>query len=997
MRTLPARRLGLVAAAAVLLPLAGALAQNNSGAGGTNSSTASTRDGGGLKVLNLEDYGRWQRIGGAAISADGKWMHYTLTQNEGGEPRLFIKNIDRGDSLMIVLGGGGGAGGRGGGGGRGAAAAAGGGSGPAFSDDSKWITYTVTGGAGRGAGRGAAGGGGGGRGRGGPPQTPPQAGAGTQQAAAPASHLELRNLATGEVQNFTGVASSRFSPGTKYLVLRMNRPQGAPAGSTAADLVLHDLTTGMDRNIGNVNQYEFDDAGKLLAYTVDAPEKLGNGVFILDPTKGETMTLTTAQAEFDALAWNDNNTGLSVLKGDKPAGMKQKSNVLLAWTGIGAAGMPKPFSFDPSKDASFPKNFVVSEYSAPRWSPDGSKLFIGIKEQEPEVPAADSIKANVDVYHWKDQTPQSVQAVQIQQLRRATFPAVINVATGKFTRLGDDEMRTVTIAANNNVGVGRNDAKYRGEIAWGGSRADVYKVDVNSGAKTLIASALSRTYGTSPDSKWFLYLQNKQMKAFNLETGNATTLDASGVPNKNYLNEDDDHAYEIPIWGVGGWTRDGKAVLLYDKYDVWSVPFDGGKATNVTQGVGRQQQIQFRVTRFGGGGGGGRGGRGGRGGGGAAADSDGVDMTQPITMSAYGTMTKKYGFWKVTPGQAPQQIIWVDKNVGGIIKAENADRMLFTEQDFNEFPDYWVTNTAFANPKRMTDANPIIKEYAWSPGKVLVDYKNSKGVPLQGTLYLPAGYEKGKRYPMLVEFYEIMSNTHHNFSTPGYSNSPQLSTYASNGYLVFQPDMVYEIGRPGTSAVDCMTAAVKKVIEMGYADPKHIGLHGHSWSGYQSSYIVTQTDMFAAVVTGAPPTNLLSFYDELYKSSGTVQQGITTVGQVRMGANVTPFNSTKLYEEQSPIFHVDNIKTPFMILQGTADGAVDYVEGLQFFNAARAAGKQVIELSYPDEAHNLTNRDNQKDFTIRMKQFFDHYLMDKPMPEWMANGLPQVKKGSPIK
>jgi dipeptidyl aminopeptidase/acylaminoacyl peptidase len=215
--------------------------------------------------------------------------------------------------------------------------------------------------------------------------------------------------------------------------------------------------------------------------------------------------------------------------------------------------------------------------------------------------------------------------------------------------------------------------------------------------------------------------------------------------------------------------------------------------------------------------------------------------------------------------------------------------------------------------------------------------------------------------------------------------------------VVFQPDVVYEIGKPGTSAVDCVTSGVKKVIEMGYADPKHIGLHGHSWGGYQSSFILTQTDMFAAVVTGAPPTNLISFYDEHYKSTGTIQQGITTVGQVRMGAGVDPWNNTKMFEDQSPIFHVKNIKTPFMILQGGDDGAVDYVEGSQFFNAARALGKQVIFLSYPGQPHNLTDRDDQKDFAIRMRQFFDHYLMEKPMPEWMANGLPQVKKGAAIK
>jgi len=250
---------------------------------------------------------------------------------------------------------------------------------------------------------------------------------------------------------------------------------------------------------------------------------------------------------------------------------------------------------------------------------------------------------------------------------------------------------------------------------------------------------------------------------------------------------------------------------------------------------------------------------------------------------------------------------------------------------------------------------------------------------------------------MLVEFYEIMSNTHHNFETPGYADSPQIAMYASNGYMVLQPDIVYEIGKPGTSAVDCITSAVKKVIALGYADPKHIGLHGHSWGGYQSSFIVTQTDMFAAVVTGAPPTNLTSFYDELYKSTGTVQQGITTVGQVRLGAGVDPWTDTKMFEDQSPIFHVKNIKTPFMILQGGDDNAVDYVEGLQFFNAAREQGKKVIFLSYPGQPHNLTDRNDQKDFAIRMKQFFDHYLMDKPMPDWMANGLPQVEKGGPIR
>lgn len=990
------RRLPLATALAIA-PLIGLPAQ------GSSQNAPATQQGSrapDLKVLNLEDYGRWNRIGSTAISRDGKWMTFTYTPNEGGDPVLHVRQLDGDKDYTTSLGAAPGGGGRAGGGGRGGAG--GGGNAPSFSDDSRWAAYFVNP-ASRAAGAGRGG-------RGGAPQAPAAGRGGAQTPAVP-GHLELLNLATGEKSAITNAGSWKFSPDSRLIAVRFNRapaPGGAAAGGTAgtagapaatpassgADLILRDLATGVDQAIGNVNLFEFDDSGKLFAYTVDAAEKFGNGVYLLDPANGTTRVLNTGSAIYDALTWSSEGTNLAALRGDKSKDMKQRDNVLFAWNNL-ASGPAKPFVFDPSKDPSFPKAMVVSEYTPPRWSPDGTRLFIGIKEQEPEILATDSIKANVDVFHYKDVVPQSVQIVQIAQTRRATYPAVLSINTGKFVRLGDEMMRTITNAANNKVAIGRSDTAYRGEIAWGANRQDLFKVDLATGVRTPIEKGLSRTYGTSPDSKWFLYLKNKQVQAFNLDNGSVVTLDATTIPGKSYVNEDDDHAYEKPIWGLGGWTRDGKSVLLYDKFDVWQAPLDGGKPINLTKGLGRAQQVQFRVTRFSAGGGGGRGGRGG--GGAAAADSDGVDLAQPVTLSAYGDRNKKSGYWKVTSGQAPMPIVWVDKNIGGVVKAGDTDRIIYTEQDFDQFPDFWVSNTAFASPKKVTDANPILREYAWSPKKVLVDYTTAKGHKLQGTLMLPAGYEPGKKYPMLVEFYEIMSNTHHNFSIPGYSNSPQLSTYASNGYLVFQPDMVYEIGTPGSSALDCMTSAVKKVIELGYADPKRIGLHGHSWSGYQSSYIVTQTDMFAAVVTGAPPTNLISFYDELYKSAGTPQQGITTVGQVRMGANVTPWNSTKLYEDQSPIFHVDNIKTPFMILQGVEDGAVDYVEGLQFFNAARAAGKKVILLSYPGEAHNLTNRDNQKDFTIRMKQFFDTYLMDKPMPQWMTDGLPQSKKGGPIR
>jgi dipeptidyl aminopeptidase/acylaminoacyl peptidase len=329
--------------------------------------------------------------------------------------------------------------------------------------------------------------------------------------------------------------------------------------------------------------------------------------------------------------------------------------------------------------------------------------------------------------------------------------------------------------------------------------------------------------------------------------------------------------------------------------------------------------------------------------------------------------------------------------IASLQKADSANTFLFTKQTFEEFPDLWVSGQDLASARRITDANPQREEYAWGR-RILIDYTDARGNELQATLALPANYEPGRRYPMLVYFYEKMSQNHHVFSMPVYDDRPHMSTYASDGYLVLQPDVVYEIGRPGSSALDDVGSAVRKVIELGYADPERIGLQGHSWGGYQSSFIVTQTDLFAAVVTGAPPTNLVSFYNELYKSTGTVQQGITEIGQVRMGDGATPWTEHELYESQSPVHQAENITTPFLILHGTDDGAVDWHQGLEFYNAARRLGKQVILLSYPGEGHHLGRKENQIDFQIRMKQYFDHYLKGTPAPRWMTDGVPHLQK-----
>lgn len=880
------------------------------------------------KVLSLDDYGIWRRVTSTALSADGAWISYAYAPNEGdGALHLHSLTMDRVHTITR-------------------------GTGPAFSDDSRWAGYFIS------------------------PPTPRPGAPRPVGVASPASQrtFELRDLTTGETFSVSNAASFAFANGGQTLAVRTAKAV-ASAKHDGADLIVRDLRTGVTRNIGNVSQYAFNEAGTHLAWTVDAANQLGNGVYMLTLATGETRALDDAAADYAQLSWSETGSQLAVLRGSTPEGKLQRENVLLLFLDTGTT-RARTVTLSTAGNSTL-TGYVLSEFAPLRWAPDGQSLLLGVKEQDVEPKKSDDPAPNVDVWHWKDPDPQSVQIVRLNQERRSTYPALVQLPAASVRVLGDSAMRSVQATVNQRWGIGRVDTAYRGEVAWGSSRADYYRVNMSTGERTLIARGLARTMGTSPDSRWFLYLEQGRVHAYDLERGSDVIVDAS-TPTR-FVDITDDHAYELPTYGVAGWSADGKSVLLNHQFDIWQLALDGSRAVNLTRGVGEREQIRFRIVRN-------------ADGARRSADEQGIDLARPIVLSAYGEWTKKSGYYELRPGREPMVLRFEDRAVGGYVASRNGQRVAFTQGSFSEYPDWYVSDRALSAPRKVTDANPHLVEYAWG-SKMLVDYTNSKGQRLQGTLTLPANYEPGKRYPMLVYFYERMSQNHHSFSMPVYDDRVHISTYASNGYLVLQPDIVYEIGKPGSSALDCVTNAVQKVIEMGYADPARIGLQGHSWSGYQSSFILTQTDMFRTVVTGAPPTNLMSFYGTLYRSSGTIQQGISEVGQVRMGAGATPWTAKELYESQSPVHNVQNIRVPFMILHGTEDGAVDWMQGLEFYAAARRMGKEVIMLSYPGEPHHLGKKENQKDFQVRMRQFFDHHLKDAPAPRWMTDGVPQVRKG----
>jgi dipeptidyl aminopeptidase/acylaminoacyl peptidase len=820
------------------------------------------------------------------------------------------------------------------------------GSGPVFSDDSRWLAFTTeTGGEG-------------------------------EEQTRTLHLLDLTNDGRWEVEN---PSSLSFSDDSRWFAVHKSGG-GGEGEARGSDLILRNLQDGSLTNLGNVAEVAFNEGSTHLAFVVDAEGRAGNGLFLFDLWGARVVPLSTGDALYQGLSWNESGTALAILRGDKAEGAVQRENQLLTFRGLGptaaASFRPPPEIYDPAQDSDFPAGFVISEFRAPSWSEDGARVFIGIKEQLEEVEEEEGPKADVVVWHWNDKRVQSLQQVQAGRDRRATHLSVVNLDGMRFFQLATESMEQVQPTQDGRWVIGFDDSRYWWDRDHENNRDDVYRIDPASGGKTLIAESLITSMGTSPDSEWFLYWQDQQVMAYALASGRTVNLTeaAGGV---DFENKEFDRPVEKPTYGVGGWSVDGDVVFLNHRFDVWRVPLDGGEAVNLTGGMGERDQIRFRILDL-------------------NPEDDGIDTSEPILLSAYGEWTKRSGYYRAQAGRHPEELIYDDAMFGttgfqgsGIRKAEGSDRVLFTRQTFSEFPDYWVSDTQMRNPRKVTEANPQQAEYLWG-SRVLVDYTDNRGHDLQATLTLPADHVEGRRYPMIIYFYEKMSQRHHEYSRPTYDDRPHMSTYASNGYLVLMPDIVYDMGYPGSSSLDDVVSAAQAVIDGGYADPDRICLQGHSWGGYETSFIVTQTDMFACVVTGAPLTNLVSMHNILYKRSGNPNANLIEWGQGRM--DTTPFHNLERYVAESPIHNVQGITTPFLILHGTEDGAVDWNQGLEYYIAARRMGKEVILLSYPGEPHHLGREENQKDFQIRMKQYFDHYLKDAPAPTWMTDGVSFLEK-----
>jgi dipeptidyl aminopeptidase/acylaminoacyl peptidase len=917
-----------------------------------------------LKQLDPADLAFWKNVRFTALSNDGKWFAYQLTPNEG-DAEVVVRPTAEGEERRFKIGeppppaGGFGGGGN---------------TSVVISDDGKWLGFFKY-------------------------PTAADAKKLKKDRKPVQSGVVLLNLATGETREFDKVRRFSFAPKqANWLALQRYAAEGAPAGA-GADLLLVDVRNGAITSIGNVGEFAFDDAGTRLAWTIEGRDLVGNGLQVRDLKTDVVRVLDSEKALYRRLAWADSGLALAVLRGRPDSAASDTSYVVLGYAGFTPA--MKGVVFTPTDTGGFPSGLRIVPDRAPRWAADRSAIYFGIaprrtapesKTPRPDVRPAAGIPGAMQatgrgvgeedelpslvIWHGKDPRLQSQQQIEESRDKTFSFLAAYRVGDRKFVRLGTDETRDVALAPNERWAIGSDVRGYERAGNIDGMRYhDVYAIDTRTGERKLAVKKSPNREFISPDGSRFLYFDDGQYRVYDMAAGTSRIITA-GAP-VTFVDTEDDHNVDRPPVAPMGWSKDGNAVLLSDNWDVWRVPVNGtGKPVNLT-GNGKATGVRYQRRVV------------------IDPQERGVDLSKPFYISTYGERTKKEGLALVNPAKpGATSLVWDDAKYA-FARARDAGTWVFTKQTVKEFPDYWVTNATFGSPRRLTMANPQQTQYAWSSGARLVDYVSDKGDSLQGALYLPANYEPGKKYPTVVYIYEKRSQFLHAYSVPNETQAFNASVYTSRGYAVFQPDIVYKVNDPGMSAVWAVVPAVKAAIATGIVDSANVALHGHSWGGYQTAFLVTQTNIFKSAIAGAALTDMVSMYSSVYWNSGGGNMAIFESSQGRFKGNF--LENYDAYIRNSPAFHADKIKTPLLMLHNERDGAVDFNQGITFFNTLRELGKDVVLLQYVGENHGLAQPKNMKDYTIRMREFFDYYLKGEPAPDWLKDGIPRLKMEEHLK
>lgn len=910
------------------------------------------------KPLTHDVYDSWKAIGGITLSNNGQWLSYTISPQEGNN-FVEVKSTDgtktfKYDNVAANR----------------------------FTDDNKFFIATLT------------------------PSREENKEATDKKVPAdkrPKNKLLILNLQTGQANIMERITSfSMATEATDWILYRPEPPvkeeekkedkppltdsqekeptkqeenkeeKKMTGHGSGNEVVLHQLSTGKEIKLANVGLQQWNKAGTKFFYQ-STPETLtGHGLFVLDLKTEKTTPLVEGLAQYRTMSLNEDESRIAFLS-DIDDYRSKNPNHSIHVVSTDGKGLQKIAQ----SGNGIPDGWQIPRGSSVRWSENEQRLLFTtapIPPTEEEKKPDPETTPDLDVWSYTDIELQPQQALGAARRRSLTYDAFFEFKSKKITQIESPEMENVTLPSTGEGKWGLYSVeKFTGA---GVAPEDFYKVNLETGEKTLLGANVLGGFSFSPTGRWINSFDfiTKESRVIDPNTGTSFSL-TDRIPYPIH-----DIVEDVPIgggpWGTAGYGKDDKTVFIYDQFDIWMVDLTtNSKGVNVTKGYGRMFNNVLRYNSL-------------------DTDAEYIDPSKETYLTAFNPKTKEGGFaWGTLDGTKTPDVFLMEPAIyRGLAKARDAEVYRFQRETVSDYREVYITTSPkLDNAKVFSETNPQQKDYIF-PTVQLVEWTSLDGDKLQGKLYKPENVDPLKDYPMVTYFYDRESDTLHQYQTPAPSASTvNIAWFVSNGYFVFVPDIVYRTGYPGESAMSCIVSGVNHVVENHNVDPKRIGIQGQSWGGYQTAYLITETKMFAAAGAGAPVSNMFSAYGGIRYGSGLVRQLQYEQGQSRIGG--TMWEYPMRYWENSPIFFADKVETPLLIMHNDQDGAVPYTQGIEYFTALWRLNKPCWLLVYNQEDHNLIKRKNRKDLSVRLGQFFDHYLKGEPMPEWMSKGIPAEQKG----
>ena len=798
----------------------------------------------------------------------------------------------------------------------------------------------------------------------------------------PKDSMAVYNIATGKTVKFSTIES--FSIGDKansvFAFMTSDTTCIKKADRKKKDLgkplLIYHFRGGKVDTLQYVSNYRFNRDGSILAYTTKEGKK-NVGVGMYDVSTGKSLKYSDDYHFFSLPNISDDGTKALFLASKDTTDSGDKHCEVIQYK----VGSSSPETLIPAnyKD-NLPEGWSVNQNSNPYYSKDGNRIYVGVAQMlaPKDTTLVPFETAGLDI--WVYDAPEIPPYANKNKNKHINGTCLAVYNNGKLIPLTTSMYDNISTVQDGNASfaLSRDETKYQVQTQWDMQQpVDISLVNLSNGERISVSSGSYSNISVSPEGKYVVWYDYKQRNWFSYNIATKKTLNLTENIGVNFWSETYDQSSNPDSYGCGGWTKGDKELMIYDRYDIWKIAADGSSANNLTADNGRKTNRTYRYINL-------------------KKDEDtrkAIAPNETMLLSVFDNGTKENGYATVNAAKCsvPKILFLGGYSFDKLEKAKYADTYIYTKGNFVKNMDLCISNSLSKSANQLTSINPQQNDYNWGTAS-LYHWTAYDGTKLDGILYKPENFDPNKKYPVMIYFYELNSQNLFRHYNPAPSRSIVcLPFYASRGYVVFVPDIVYKTGIPGECAYNCIVSGAESLTKYSWIDKDNMAIQGQSWGGYQVAYLITRTNMFKAAGAGAPVSNMTSAYGGIRWGSGMSRQFQYEQEQSRIGRNL--WDALDLYMANSPLFRLPNVTTPVLIMHNDSDGAVPWYQGIEMFMGLRRLNKPAWLLEYNGEDHNLVQRRNTKDLTIRLQQFFDHYLQGAPEPQWMKSGIPVEKKG----